>query len=658
MKKNRNVPHVFITHDTVRGIMLEKARHPGMECIIQMPGRRVENNFFYDMIADSGMKATYEYAMCEKDHEYCDHLSTRIIEYYDFPYEQMVVAQLHFHPAPYKHFSHGDGPANIKLARQYGGVTNGLMWVDPEFHMQFWYIDEDGNELPVEYTVNDEAVAEAMPKKSLSKLKKTIEDNEAGVRVRHSRTATIKADRRGENIATETTENLPEAKEESSVFSMISGLCRKTSRKKERKSMEDMFDNRKENSMCSVGCEDETSVPVECENDFESICESLRPYTVLLPEEYRTNKYEGLLHGYYMKETKTFNVVPENLVNIRTDTKVIGEAYRSISGQLNEAKEGSFVQMVWTDEEPVITVIEDEDAEVIIDYYTLQKDVFSRNTGILEAAQMADKQAVISGVGSGGFFVGLELVKAGIGSVIVADDDVFAYHNICRHVCGIHDVGRPKVDIFKERAADINPYCKVYTFRDLIQHVDPKVLDEIIWEKSIVLCCTDNRHAGYICNELADKYHIPMVDAGCGARASTGEVFYYKPDSGMACYTCAYGEDIGVDHSNQNVRRKFYATEAELEKLHFQPGMSLDIELTAIFETKLAIDLLMEGEDGYVLKLLPYINQVTILVNYPVGKDVNPYMQLFENGGQEVRPMTWKSGFAEKNLHCSYCKTG
>ena len=167
--KNRmgKLPHVFITSDTERGIMLEKARHPGLECIVQMPGRRIENDFFYGMVADSGINATYEYAMCEKDHEYCDHLSTRILEYYDFPAEELVVAQVHYHPAPYQKFSHGDGPANIKLARQYGGVTNGLMWVDPEFRMQFWYIDEDGNETPIDYTEDEEAVDKALTKKYL-----------------------------------------------------------------------------------------------------------------------------------------------------------------------------------------------------------------------------------------------------------------------------------------------------------------------------------------------------------------------------------------------------------------------------------------------------------------------------------------------------------
>lgn len=173
------LPHVFISSDTERGIMLEKARHPGVECIIQMPGRRTGNAFYYDWVADSGMNATYQYAMCEKDHDYCDHLSTRIAEYYSFPPEELVVAQIHCHPPNCKEFSHGDGPANTKLAKQYGGVTNGLMWVDPEFHMQFWYIDENGNATPIDYTVDDEAVARAMPKKSIAQLKKMIENNEA-----------------------------------------------------------------------------------------------------------------------------------------------------------------------------------------------------------------------------------------------------------------------------------------------------------------------------------------------------------------------------------------------------------------------------------------------------------------------------------------------
>lgn len=645
--------HVYITHNTYRGMLLEAGRHPGNESIIQMPGLRIGNNFYYDMVADSGVNATYTPTMCEKDHIYADHLATRLSEYYDFSNGQLTVSQVHRHPDGYLHFSPGDHPANIKLARQFGGVVNGLIFIDPEFRIKFWYIDENGDETEAEYEVNDKAVRAAMPHIDLNRLKETVERNEAA----------RKAVRRAE------CRPAVESETKGLIRSRLSGLFK--GHPEEGRYM----DNRTANALQTAAVVAETE-PAKVEStgdmfvdntveegaseeafmDFEKMQEALKPYTVLIPEEFRKQRYEGELKGYYHPETKTYNIVQEELSGVRTDVKVLGMAVRkehterrtgNISGQFG-------VSIVWNDDQAEISMRDNAEAEINIDYYSTQQDVFSRNQGIVEKDRMAVKQAIISGTGSGGFKGGLELVRAGIGSLIVADNDILAYHNVCRHECGIHDVGRYKVDCFKERAADINPNCKVYTFRDLIQHVDPAELEKIIWKDSIILCCADNRHCGYVCNELADKYHIPMIDAGCGPRASTGEVFWYKPDSGMACYTCAYGEDKGVDYSNQAVRRRFYATETELEKLHFQPGMYLDIQLTAIFEAKLTIDLLMENEEGYEPKLLPYINQCTVLLNYPMDQDVNPYMHLFGKEG-ERRPFTWKSGPAQKNESCSYC---
>lgn len=633
MQRHQNY-HVYLTQDTMRGIMLEKARHPGLECIVQMPGIRRGDHFFFDMVADSGINATYRYAMCEKDHAYADHLATRLAEYYDFPPELLTVSQIHFHPAAYQRFSTGDGPANLKLAQQFGGVVNGLMWVDPTFRVQFWYIDENGNEIPVDYTIDDEAVAAAMPRKSLESLKKTIEINEARALSGFPASTSVPVDNREQRFHAESAAS-------HKIFSKIVDLCKRPPNRKERKPMETRMNQAYEPSVYSGELEEAL--------DFEAMCASLRPYTVLMPKEYQAERFEGVLKGYYIEQTKTFNVVHDTLAAARSDARVLGTAY-GMQPQAVEAPEELVV--VWKNDGPEISVWGELQSNVTVDFYALHQEVFSRNQGILEYTQMADKQAIIAGLGSGGFFMGLELVKAGIGSIIAADDDCLSYHNVCRHVCGIHDVGKYKVDLFREYAADINPDCKVYTFRELLQRVDPAALEEAIWEKSIILGCADNRHAGYVCNDLADQYHIPMVDAGCGPRASSGEVFYYKPDVGMACYTCAYGEDVGVDHSNQAVRRRFYATEGELEKLHFQPGMSMDIEQTAIFATKLAIDLLMEGEPDYQAKLLPYVKQCTILLNYPVDQEVNPYMQLFEN----PRPMTWKTGPAMRNPQCSHCQ--
>lgn len=410
--------------------------------------------------------------------------------------------------------------------------------------------------------------------------------------------------------------------------------------------------------MCAAGEPVETagydSADDEEAMDFETLRKEMTPFRVLLPEEFRDHPKEGELRGYYIENTRTFNVIPDAVVSGRKDTQVIGEARRA-GADFEPERLSPRLMVTLTEEGPQVKISGSPGAEVVTEYYSFIKDAFSRNHGVLESDQMADRQAVLLGLGSGGFYTGLELVRAGIGSIIAVDNDRFAYHNICRHECGVHDVGKYKTDCFVERAADINPYCRVYTFNDLIQHVDPAALEVVLWKKAVIVGCADNRHADYICNELADRYHIPMVTAGCGPRASTGEVFYYKPDCGMPCYTCAYGEDAGSDYSNQAVRREFYATESQLEKMHFQPGISLDIKPTAIFEAKLAIDLLMEGEEGYEPRLLPYVKQCTVLLNYPVDADVNPFMRLFENEPQGKRPFTWKSGPAEKNPKCTYC---
>ena len=533
---------VYITCNTYRGMLLEAGRHPGNESIIQMPGIRIGNDFFFDMVSDSGINATYTPTMCEKDHVYADHLSTRLSEYYDFSNGKLTVSQVHRHPDGYLHFSPGDHPANIKLAQQFGGVVNGLIFIDPEFRIKFWYIDENGNETDAEYEINDKAVRAAMPRIDLHRLKETVERNEA------ARRAAQKAVRR----------TIASAEDKGSIRTRLSDLFRGHSEE------EKYMDNRTANALQTAAGLTETE-PVKAETaevtfvdntaekgtseeafmDFEKMQEALRPYTVLIPEEYRKQRYEGKLWGYYHPETKTYNIVQDALYDARTDAKALGMAVRK---EHTEREDGDIssqfaLSIVWNEEQAEISVRDNSGAEINMDYYSTHQDVFSRNQGIVEQDRMAAKQAIISGTGSGGFKVGLELVRAGIGSLIVADNDILAYHNVCRHECGIHDVGRYKVDCFKERAADINPNCRVYTFRDLIQHVDPAELEKLIWKDSIILCCADNRHCGYVCNELADKYGISMIDAGCGPRASTGEVFWYKPNSGMACYTCAYGED-------------------------------------------------------------------------------------------------------------------
>ncbi len=131
--------------------------------------------------------------------------------------------------------------------------------------------------------------------------------------------------------------------------------------------------------------------------------------------------------------------------------------------------------------------------EIKLEPYSLKLDVFSRNTGILESDVMLNKSALFIGCGSVGSLVAVEFAKAGVGSFMLVDMDVFGYHNICRHQCGIYDVGRFKTDAVADRIWQINPYAKIKKYNCAIQDVDTDALRAFCTEDAIIIGGADNR---------------------------------------------------------------------------------------------------------------------------------------------------------------------
>ena len=77
----------------------------------------------------------------------------------------------------------------------------------------------------------------------------------------------------------------------------------------------------------------------------------------------------------------------------------------------------------------------------------------------LTAAKVA-----VFGVGGVGGYVCEALARAGVGELHLFDNDVISLSNINRQIIALHStVGRPKVEVMRERILDINPDCKVIT---------------------------------------------------------------------------------------------------------------------------------------------------------------------------------------------------
>ena len=71
-------------------------------------------------------------------------------------------------------------------------------------------------------------------------------------------------------------------------------------------------------------------------------------------------------------------------------------------------------------------------------------------------------KVAVFGVGGVGGYVCEALARAGIGELHLFDNDVVSLSNINRQIIALQStVGRPKVEVMKERILDINPDCKV-----------------------------------------------------------------------------------------------------------------------------------------------------------------------------------------------------
>ena len=79
---------------------------------------------------------------------------------------------------------------------------------------------------------------------------------------------------------------------------------------------------------------------------------------------------------------------------------------------------------------------------------------------------LAAKRVAVFGIGGVGGYTVEALARSGIGALDLIDDDKVCLTNINRQIIAMYStVGKYKVDVAKSRILDINPDCKVRTYK-------------------------------------------------------------------------------------------------------------------------------------------------------------------------------------------------
>lgn len=371
--------------------------------------------------------------------------------------------------------------------------------------------------------------------------------------------------------------------------------------------------------------------------------------------------FVGVVHGVYVPSTNFYNILPEGtnfdsksqakigyvfsscpFVDVSVLTFLLGvrnERTYTLSGLKEMMESGSapkreFSPSMLTDEARAILEAENLTGNLVLGFrdqhglvfvaipdlkqcqpepYALKLDVFSRNVGILESDIMLTRKVVLIGCGSVGSLIALELARAGVGHFLLIDNDTMGYHNICRHQCGILDVGKFKTNAVKERILEINPYAEVLTRNTLIQEVPVAYLEDFCDEKTLLIGGADNREGDLYANDLTMRCGSAFMSFGFWERAFAGEIFYCLPD-GMPTYQDLVA--VTEEYSGRvSQNRRFYTTEADLERASFEPGIYADINFVAIIAIKLALDILNRDNENYHPSVVNFLTQFTLICN-------------------------------------------
>jgi molybdopterin-synthase adenylyltransferase len=167
--------------------------------------------------------------------------------------------------------------------------------------------------------------------------------------------------------------------------------------------------------------------------------------------------------------------------------------------------------------------------------------------GIEGQEALLKARVLVVGAGGLGSPVCLYLASAGVGHLVVADDDTVELSNLQRQIMHANDrLGLLKVESARQAVAQINPDT---IFVPLAHRLDATALRHQVAQVDLVLDCCDNFETRHAVNQACVEQGVPLV-SGAAVRFD-GQVCVF--DTRLAtspCYHCLFPQAQDVTPTN------------------------------------------------------------------------------------------------------------
>lgn len=125
--------------------------------------------------------------------------------------------------------------------------------------------------------------------------------------------------------------------------------------------------------------------------------------------------------------------------------------------------------------------------------------------------KLKNAKIAIFGIGGVGSYVVEGLARAGVGSFVLVDNDDVALSNLNRQIIATQKtIGKPKVEVAKERILDINPNAKVKIYKEFFMPDTEGIIDNSV---SYIVDAIDTVTAKIELVLRANNLSIPIISS-------------------------------------------------------------------------------------------------------------------------------------------------
>lgn len=153
--------------------------------------------------------------------------------------------------------------------------------------------------------------------------------------------------------------------------------------------------------------------------------------------------------------------------------------------------------------------------------------------------KLQEATVLIIGMGGLGCPVAMYLAAAGVGHLMIADDDTVELTNLQRQIAHSQaDIGKSKVTSASDTLKGLNPEVQLSLIDERLQGEN---LERNVKIATVVVDATDNFKTRFSINQACLKFRVPLV-SGAAIRMEGQVAVFDSNQQDSPCYQCLYRE--------------------------------------------------------------------------------------------------------------------